>query len=66
MYLQDDKELEEYVLNEQGLIWYGNSAQPASRPWGFNQFEEKVFEAVMYLLKKHVRLFGIGRPRDTC
>ncbi|XP_071792486.1 protein-glutamine gamma-glutamyltransferase K-like [Asterias amurensis] len=62
VYLQDDKELEEYVLNEQGLIWYGNSAQPASRPWGFNQFEEKVFEAVMYLLKKHVKEGALGSP----
>ncbi len=63
VYLKDDEEREEYVLNEKGLIWYGNSRQLASRPWAFNQFEEKVFEAVMYLLKKHVRLCRMGKSR---
>ena len=34
VFLEDDKEREEYVMNEQGRIWNGRNQ---SRPWDFGQ-----------------------------
>ncbi|XP_038074044.1 protein-glutamine gamma-glutamyltransferase K-like [Patiria miniata] len=60
VYLEEEDERKEYVLNEKGFIWYGNWRQLGRRPWGFNQFEKTVFEAVMYLLEKHVEDYERG------
>ncbi|XP_022103026.1 protein-glutamine gamma-glutamyltransferase K-like isoform X2 [Acanthaster planci] len=60
VYLDKEEERKEYVLNERGYIWYGNSRQLGKRPWGFDQFEKGVFDAVMYLLETHVDQYERG------
>ncbi|XP_022103039.1 LOW QUALITY PROTEIN: protein-glutamine gamma-glutamyltransferase K-like [Acanthaster planci] len=60
VYLVREEERREYVLNEKGYIWYGNSNQIGRMAWGFNQFEKGVFEAVMYLLETHVGEYERG------
>ncbi|XP_072046501.1 protein-glutamine gamma-glutamyltransferase K-like [Amphiura filiformis] len=51
VYMESDEEKEEYVLNETGYQFYGNSKRVKKRTWNFGQFEEASFEAAMYLLQ---------------
>ena len=65
VFLDKNEEKQEYVLNEKGLIWYGNWRQLGRRPWNFNQFEKSIFEIVMYLLVKHVSYEKSGTRLDV-
>ena len=51
VYMAGEDEKNEYVLNETGYLWYGSYKQIGYRPWNFGQFEDVVFDAVMYLLQ---------------
>ena len=51
VYMAGEDEKDEYVLNETGYLWYGSYKQIGYRPWNFGQFEDVVFDAVMYLLQ---------------
>ncbi|XP_035824890.1 annulin [Aplysia californica] len=51
VYLDDEKLLQEYVLNESGRIYSGNSRQITSKPWNFGQFESCMLDVAMYLLE---------------
>ncbi|XP_075033804.1 protein-glutamine gamma-glutamyltransferase E-like [Mixophyes fleayi] len=59
VYMESVAERNEYVLNENGVIFQGSSVSPRSRPWDFGQFEEDVLDASLKLLdssldhKKH-------------
>ncbi|XP_005095513.2 protein-glutamine gamma-glutamyltransferase K [Aplysia californica] len=50
VFLDDERLLQEYVLNESGKIYSGNSRQITSKPWNFGQFESCVLDVAMYLL----------------
>jgi len=52
VYMEDDSWRQEYVLNEEGLQYYGTSRSIGDMNWYYGQFEEKVMKAVLILLDK--------------
>ncbi|XP_067904236.1 protein-glutamine gamma-glutamyltransferase 2-like [Heterodontus francisci] len=58
VFLNDDRLLEEYVLNEQGIIFTGCSEYIQHLPWNFGQFEEDILDICLKLLDnspKHLK-----------
>lgn len=51
VYMEEEDGKDEYVLNETGYQFYGNSRYVKKRPWNFGQFEDSVFDAAIYLLQ---------------
>jgi len=49
VYLENEVEREEYVMNERGRLWIGKTTK--SRPWNFGQFEEECLDGALYLLE---------------
>ncbi|XP_028591642.2 protein-glutamine gamma-glutamyltransferase 5 [Podarcis muralis] len=52
VYLESELEREEYVLNEQGLIYQGNKNWIRPVPWNFGQFEEGIVGICLKLLDR--------------
>ncbi|XP_060103473.1 protein-glutamine gamma-glutamyltransferase 4 [Heteronotia binoei] len=52
VFMPDDAERAEYVLNDTGYIYVGSAKNIRERPWNFGQFEEYVLDCCMYLLDK--------------
>ncbi|XP_078680703.1 protein-glutamine gamma-glutamyltransferase K-like [Branchiostoma floridae x Branchiostoma belcheri] len=52
VYLNDEEQLQEYIMNESGIIYVGNKRQVMERPWNFGQFEMPVLDASLELLDK--------------
>ncbi|NXI68493.1 TGM4 glutamyltransferase, partial [Anseranas semipalmata] len=52
VFLPNEAERKEYVLNDTGYIYVGSAYNIQGRPWNFGQFEEFVLDACMYLLDK--------------
>ncbi|XP_070710439.1 protein-glutamine gamma-glutamyltransferase 6 [Pempheris klunzingeri] len=58
VYLPDERERQEYVMNEQGLIYKGTSRYLHPMAWDFGQFEEEMVDICIKLLDvnpKHAR-----------
>lgn len=51
VYLDNDEERNEYVMNESGKIWCGSFKKPIGRRWNFGQFDEEVLPAAVFLLE---------------
>lgn len=51
VYMEDEEDKDEYVLNETGLIWVGSAYYNHGRPWNFGQFDEPCLDAALTLLK---------------
>ncbi|GCC30889.1 hypothetical protein chiPu_0009343 [Chiloscyllium punctatum] len=52
VYLDNDAEKEEYVLNDIGCIYYGKFTEVVSRTWFFDQFERMVLDTCIYILDR--------------
>jgi transglutaminase 1 len=50
VYMADDGEREEYVMNESGFIWGGAHDSSFARPWNYAQFEPVTLSALLYLM----------------
>ncbi|GAB1597650.1 protein-glutamine gamma-glutamyltransferase K-like [Argonauta hians] len=52
VFMEDEKLLDEYILNETGRIWIGSSNGYRGRPWNFGQFQEPCLSVALLLLRK--------------
>ncbi|XP_041103827.1 coagulation factor XIII A chain-like [Polyodon spathula] len=50
VYLDNEAERNEYVLNDAGTIYYGEASNVETRPWIFGQFEYGVLDACLYVM----------------
>ncbi|XP_041923962.1 coagulation factor XIII A chain-like isoform X1 [Alosa sapidissima] len=50
VFLSDENQRKEYVLNDQGIIFNGETNNVASRPWNFGQYKPGVLDACFYVL----------------
>ncbi|KFW92637.1 Coagulation factor XIII A chain [Phalacrocorax carbo] len=67
VYLDDEKEREEYVLNDVGIIFHGNINDIKLRSWSYGQFEENMLDACLFLMDKaELELSGRGNPIKIC
>ncbi|NWZ37744.1 TGM4 glutamyltransferase, partial [Brachypodius atriceps] len=52
VYMANEAQKKEYVLNDTGYIYVGSAYNIYNRPWNYGQFEEFILDACMYLLDK--------------
>ena len=53
MYLDDDKEREEYVLNDIGVIFYGDFNDIKTRSWSYGQVRNLRFVTVKDIFPRY-------------
>ncbi|XP_068092949.1 coagulation factor XIII A chain [Hyperolius riggenbachi] len=67
VYMDDEKEREEYVMNDVGFIFHGEISNIKKRPWEYGQFEERILDACLYLMDKaELDMSGRGNPIKIC
>ncbi|XP_057672514.1 hemocyte protein-glutamine gamma-glutamyltransferase-like [Diorhabda carinulata] len=52
VYMENEEERNEYVLNETGKIWTGTFKKPKGKHWIFGQFDDISLPAAVFLLEK--------------
>ncbi|XP_058031258.1 coagulation factor XIII A chain [Ahaetulla prasina] len=63
VFMDEEEERKEYVLNDLGVIFYGSPENIRSRSWNYGQFEEGVLDACLYLMDRaQLDLSGRGNP----
>ncbi|XP_026570839.1 coagulation factor XIII A chain [Pseudonaja textilis] len=63
VFMDEEEERQEYVLNDLGVIFYGDPENIRSRSWNYGQFEENILDACLYLMDRaQLDLSGRGNP----
>ncbi|XP_014217645.1 annulin-like [Copidosoma floridanum] len=64
VYLENESERQEYVMEETGLIWQNNVNHMTSVPWSYAQFGEDILDCTLYLITnvKQVRIANRNNP----
>ncbi|XP_072267856.1 coagulation factor XIII A chain isoform X2 [Pyxicephalus adspersus] len=63
VYMDDEREIEEYVMNDVGVVFQGELNNIKTRPWEYGQFEEQILDACLFLMDKaELDLSGRGNP----
>ncbi|KAF7696284.1 hypothetical protein HF521_006378 [Silurus meridionalis] len=52
VFMDNEDERNEYVLNDVGVLYYGNDSQIGERNWIFGQFADGVLAACLFILEK--------------
>ncbi|XP_044150376.1 protein-glutamine gamma-glutamyltransferase 4 isoform X1 [Bufo gargarizans] len=52
VYMPNEDERTEYVLNDTGYIYVGSQSNIKARPWNFGQYEENVLDCCFFLLDR--------------
>ncbi|KPM06831.1 transglutaminase-like protein [Sarcoptes scabiei] len=60
VYLKDRNARDEYILNDQGIVWRGTHDQMKPTHWNYAQFEEDVLEACIFAISN----VGVFEPAD--
>ncbi|KAF3856825.1 hypothetical protein F7725_017548 [Dissostichus mawsoni] len=55
VYLKDENEIKEYVMNEQGVIYKGNERRITCGAWDFGQFEDNMVEISLMILDLNLK-----------
>ncbi|XP_064199891.1 coagulation factor XIII A chain [Anguilla rostrata] len=50
VFLKDETERKEYILEESGVVYHGEAGDVSARPWNFGQFEYGVLDACLYVM----------------
>uniref|UniRef100_A0A672FU78 Transglutaminase-like domain-containing protein n=1 Tax=Salarias fasciatus TaxID=181472 RepID=A0A672FU78_SALFA len=50
VFLPNEEERREYVLNDMGIIYQGNASTVTPRSWMYGQFEKGILDACIYIL----------------
>lgn len=51
VYMEDEAEKEEYVMNDKGKVYVGQFRKARGRPWAFGQFDDVVLPVAFYVLE---------------
>ncbi|XP_048352849.1 protein-glutamine gamma-glutamyltransferase 5-like [Sphaerodactylus townsendi] len=54
VYLVSEPERQEYVMNEDGIIYQGNKDRILPSPWNYGQFEEDIIDICLKLLDRNL------------
>ncbi|XP_036406645.1 coagulation factor XIII A chain [Megalops cyprinoides] len=54
VFLDNEEERGEYILNESGIVYHGEANDISARPWNFGQFEYGILDACLYVMDKAV------------
>ncbi|KAI4827598.1 hypothetical protein KUCAC02_030983, partial [Chaenocephalus aceratus] len=55
VYLKDEDEIQEYVMNEQGVIYRGSQRHISPGAWDFGQFEDNMVEISLLILDLNLK-----------
>ncbi|RWS14303.1 Hemocyte protein-glutamine gamma-glutamyltransferase-like protein [Dinothrombium tinctorium] len=53
VYLDDEYELNEIVLNDEGEIWMGTDSGRFPKPWTYGQFDDPVLLVIVFMIEKY-------------
>ncbi|KAJ8262588.1 hypothetical protein GJAV_G00168110 [Gymnothorax javanicus] len=52
VFLKDEAERGEYVLEESGILYHGEASDVSARPWNYGQFEYGMLDACLYVMDR--------------
>ncbi|XP_065205976.1 annulin-like [Planococcus citri] len=61
VYLDDESERGEYVLNDTGLVWLGNAKVNFPAAWSYSQFSSCILECAIFLISTIAELGSLER-----